>query len=169
LFVIFFLTGSFLAFFQAELFTAFLWLVEFTIIFIFLLILFFLNIKGFSDFSKITYNNNFLYFIFLFCFFNFFDFNQNVFIFDYYVLYDNFYEAIYNNSMNDLFSLFLGFYFFNSFEFILIGFLLFIGSIFCVNFFKLNGTINIKKNISFFNFFSFYKNYLNFFFYVNKI
>ena len=164
MFVVFFLIGCFLCFFQAELFTAFLWLAEFTIIFIFMLILFYLNVKGFYNSSFVnTYQNKILT-IFFICFFSFFDFNQINNLFDYYVFYDDFYESVFNSTGNDLFGLFLSFYYINNFEFILVGFLLFIGSIFCVNFYKLNVSLNSHKNISFFKFFNFYKDFLSFFF-----
>jgi hypothetical protein len=46
--------------------------------------------------------------------------------------------------MNDLFGLYLGYYIINSFEFILIGILLLVGSIVCVNVNKFNK--NLKSN-----------------------
>ena len=45
-FINFFLMGLYLSIFQIELFTAFLWLVECSVLFVFLLLLFFLNIKA---------------------------------------------------------------------------------------------------------------------------
>jgi hypothetical protein len=66
--------------------------------------------------------------------------------------------------MNDLFGLFLGFYEFNNFEFLLLGILLLIGSMICVNLNKLlplNKTTNYKNFLSVFDFF---KDSLNFLF-----
>ena len=59
-FINFFLCGVYLSIFQIELFTAFLWLVECSVIFVFLLLLFYLNIKG-----SYTYTFNQIYNYFL--------------------------------------------------------------------------------------------------------
>jgi hypothetical protein len=47
-------------------------------------------------------------------------------------LYLDFYLFLDNFLLNDFFSLFLNYYFFNSFEFVLIAFLLFFGSLICI-------------------------------------
>jgi hypothetical protein len=56
LFLNFFAVGIYLAVFQVGLFTAFLWLIECSVIFVMLLLFFFLNIKG--NYSYVQ-NNNF--------------------------------------------------------------------------------------------------------------
>ena len=66
-FINFFLIGVYLSVFQIELFTAFLWLVECSVLFVFLLLLFFLNIKG-----SYTYTSSQTY--------NFFFFNSSFFL-----------------------------------------------------------------------------------------
>jgi len=65
--------------------------------------------------------------------------------------------------MNDLFSLYISYYVINSFEFILIGILLLIGSIVCVNINKFNK--NLKSNnyydlLTIFDFFNDFVKYL---------
>jgi hypothetical protein len=57
------LIGIYLGLVQGELFTAFLWVIEFTLIFIVLLFLFYLNVEGYS--FQITLNYSmFLFFLF---------------------------------------------------------------------------------------------------------
>jgi hypothetical protein len=52
--LIFFAFGIYLSFSQLELFTGFLWLLELTIIFVFLLILFYINFKGYFSVTNIN-------------------------------------------------------------------------------------------------------------------
>ena len=166
LFVITFLLGIFLAIFQLELFTAFLWLVELTVFFVFLLLLFYINIKGISNnIYMLTYNYYYaLVFTFLFFFlFDYLDFdctNQtyiNIYYDDYYTLYNNYVN-------NDFYGLYISYYFINVLEFILIGLILLFGSVFCVTLFKVSVNIRFNKYISFFKILNFFSDFVNFFF-----
>ena len=56
--------GIFLCFFQVELFCGFLWIVEFTVIFISMLLLFFLNVEGNLNNLYLKFNKIFFFFFF---------------------------------------------------------------------------------------------------------
>ena len=67
-FILFFLLGVALSVFQLELFTAFLWLIECSVVFIFLLLLFYLNVKNiFLQTKELLYNYTYIciYFIYI--------------------------------------------------------------------------------------------------------
>ena len=67
--LVFFLLGIYVSIFQLELFTAFLWLIECSVLFVFLLLLFFLNVKGVYSYTNLLKSqtivilNLFLFFI----------------------------------------------------------------------------------------------------------
>ena len=157
----FFLIGIYLSVFQIELFTAFLWLVECSVLFVFLLLLFYLNIKG--NYSY-TYNQNYsnfslLFFVFYLLLTNFYSIADSASVVDmgFYGLLDNYYEALVNTVTNDLFGFSISYYFINGVEFILVGFLLLIGSVICVNLYQTNKNIraqSISNSLTVFNFFS---------------
>ena len=76
-FLYLFFLGVFLSFWQVEFFTGFLWLIELTIIFVFLLILFFLNFKGTLnnvkkelDFFKKNFVCLIFFFLNVYCFYD---------------------------------------------------------------------------------------------------
>ena len=52
-----FLLGIYLGLFQVELFTGFLYVIELTVVFIFIMIMFYLNFKGVSKFSSFNFKN----------------------------------------------------------------------------------------------------------------
>jgi len=75
---------------------------------------------------------------------------------------DNYYESIYNLICNDLFGFSISYYLINGVEFIIVGFLLLIGSVICVNLH--NTTKNVRTQnysgyLSVFNFFSDYSSF----------
>jgi hypothetical protein len=163
------LCGVFICLYQLELFTGFLWVAEFTIIFIAVILLFYLNIDGLS----IKYNlniNNALYFIpslLMFILFYNFDLFTEVELYiplelSYVDFYDNFYESISNNVLNDFTALTISYYLINSAEFISIGLLLLIGSVSCINLYKSNKNYSIVKQANILNMFDFFKDYINF-------
>lgn len=166
--VIFF--GFFLATHQLDLFTAFLWLAEFVVIFIVILFIFFLNV--YSNISKKNKFFNFIkyfgilffyvlivhyYSVFSDCeFFNFIITSSS--------LYDSFYETLNITILNDFFSFFKSYYYYNSFEFIMVGFVLLLGSLICVNlnFFSKNN--KVLNYYDFFIVFDFFKDFSKFIF-----
>jgi hypothetical protein len=79
-------------------------------------------------------------------------------------LYDNFYDYINITILNDFFSFFKSYYFYNSLEFLFIGFLLLVGSLICVNlnFFSKNN--KILNYFDFFTIFDIFKDFSKFIF-----
>ena len=167
-FINFFLLGLYLSLFQIELFTAFLWLVECSVLFVFLLLLFYINVKGVYTYNNINiYNNIFILFFYLLLFtFNSYSFLDNTMIIElsFYALIDNYYEALFNPIMNDLFGFSISYYLINSIEFLFIGFLLLIGSVICVNLYQMNKNIRVQNYSNFLTTFNFFVDFSNFFF-----
>lgn len=163
IFINFVLIGIYLSLLQLDLFTAFLWLLEFTIIFIFLLLLFYLNIKNSTHKNKKKHYTFFI--LFLFFFLNIISSikdqcaNINSYYFN---LIDNFYEGYKTYIKNDFFGIFISYFYLNSLIFLIIGFLLLVGSVICVNFFKKKKEINSQNYNSYLNSFNFLKDFLNF-------
>jgi len=169
LFVEIFLFGIFISIIQMEFFTGFLWVVECTVIFIALILLFFLNVEGTQiKFNLKTYRFYFIYILFVsFLIFNNFSYIGNYefylpIIFNNIDLWDDFYESLFNTNMNDFRSITIAYYSINSIEFLLIGFILLIGSVVCVNLNKLQKSIKIFKYSIYFNIFDYFKDYINF-------
>jgi len=161
--------GLFICLYQLELFTGFLWVAEFTIIFIAVVLLFYLNIDGL--YLKVNNNiNSILYSIpsvllFLMCY------NMDLFSeLELYLpvelnaidIYDDYYEALNNTIMNDFTPLTLSYYSINSAEFILLGLLLLIGSVVCINLYKSNKNYTIIKQSNVLELFDFFKDFINF-------
>ena len=167
-FINFFLIGIYLSLFQIELFTAFLWLVECSVLFVFLLLLFYLNVKGTYKYTYSNFYSNFFTLIFLLILFNLnnysvLDLNQILEI-SFYGIIDNYYEALFNSVMNDLFGFSISYYLINSIEFIFIGFLLLIGSVVCVNLYQMNKNIRSQNYNNFLSIFNFFLDFSNFLF-----
>lgn len=163
------LFGLFICLYQLELFTGFLWVAEFTIIFIAVVLLFYLNVDG----LHLKYNNNInniLYFlpsIILFLIFFNIDYFSELELYlplelNYIDYYDDYYEALNNSIMNDFTPLTLSYYSINSIEFIIIGLLLLLGSVACVNLYKSNKNFTIIKQSNILNMFDFFKDFINF-------
>ena len=165
-FINFFLIGVYLAIFQIELFTAFLWLVECSVLFVFLLLLFYLNVQGVYNY---VYANTYIYiwiFLTLFTFLllvNYTDSDSN-FDLNYYGLLDNYYESVFNPITNDLFGFSISYYLINSIEFILIGFLLLLGSVVCVNLYQVNKNVRVQSYNNYLTVFNFFSDFSSFFF-----
>lgn len=169
IFIEIFFFGLFISILQMEFFTGFLWVVECTVIFIALLLLFYLNVEG----TQLRFNlrNYRLYFafvlFFIFCLTNNFLFISN---YEFYIpmlfnsidLWDDFYEAVFNSNMNDFRALTVGYYSINSVEFIIIGLILLVGSVVCVNLNKLQKSIKLFKYSLYFNIFDYFKDLLNY-------
>jgi len=171
LFIFFFYLGIFLALYNLELFTAFLWLTECVIIFVSILFLFYLNVYGNINKNNIIiysfkyYNLFILFFVFTLFFilpFQFENFiNEELNIFYY---WDDYYEALFNNKMNDLFGLYISYYYINSFEFLLIGLILLIASVIAVNLNKFNRNIKSNNYYELLTMFDFFDDFLKFLF-----
>ena len=167
-FINFFLVGVYLSVFQIELFSAFLWLVECSVLFVFLLLLFFLNIKGVYSYTT-NLNYNFIFIIglvlYLILLNQYTDSDSISFIdMSFYGILDNYYESLFNNVSNDLFGFSLSYYFINGVEFIFIGFLLLMGSVVCVNLFQMNKNVRTQSYNSYLSVFNFFTDFTSFFF-----
>lgn len=167
-FINFFLIGIYLSIFQIELFTAFLWLVECSVLFIFLLLLFFLNVKGGYTY---TFSQTYVYYFILFLFVYFILINyytesdtDTLIDISFYGLVDNYYEALFNNISNDLFGFSIVYYNINGVEFIFIGLLLLIGSVICVNLYQMNKNVRTQTYQNYLNVFNFFTDFTSFFF-----
>jgi hypothetical protein len=77
-------------------------------------------------------------------------------------LWDDFYESLYNVNMNDFRALTVAYYSINSIEFLLVGFILLVGSLVCVNLNKLQKSMKIFKYSIYFNMFDYFKDFINF-------
>lgn len=164
-FVLFFLFGVSLSVFQLELFTAFLWLIECSVVFVFLLLLFYLNIKSIFVKTNVHFYNYLLlslYFVYLISVMP----NSGIHILDMslYFLLDNSYEGVFNFLQNDLFVFFVSYYVINNVEFIFVGFLLLVGSVVCVNLYSVNRCVRLQNYNSFFNVFNFFLDMCGFIF-----
>lgn len=164
----FFLVGVYLSVFQIELFTAFLWLVECSVLFVFLLLLFYVNIKGIHPYTVVQ--NYIILFSILLLFYvillNPFSESDSFGLLDMglYGLVDNYYEALFNPVTNDLFGFSISYYFLNGVEFLFIGFLLLVGSVICVNLYLTNKNIRVQAVNNFLSVFNFFSDFTSFFF-----
>jgi hypothetical protein len=89
------------------------------------------------------------------------DFNYDL---NFYGLIDNYYESVFNPITNDLFGFSISYYLLNSVEFILIGFLLLLGSVLCVSLYQTNKNIRTQSYNNFLTIFNFFSDFSSFFF-----
>jgi len=163
------LFGIFISIYQMELFTGFLWVAEGTVVFVALILLFYLNIDGLYlrlNLKLFKLYNSFWLFLLILVFSNF-SFvleyeNYLPLAFNNIDLWDDYYEAFNNLCMNDFYVLTISYYSVNSFELLLIGLLLLIGSVVCVNLNKVQKSLRIYKYDSVFKVFDFFKDFINF-------
>jgi hypothetical protein len=83
---------------------------------------------------------------------------------NFYGVLDNYYEAICNSVSNDLFGFSISYYFLNGVEFVLVGFLLLIGSVVCVNLYQFNKSIRAQSYNNYLTIFNFFSDFTSFFF-----
>lgn len=171
LFIQIVLFGLFISFYQMELFTGFLWVVEGTVIFIALLLLFYLNVE--SNYLKIDFKSLNLLYVYILFFFFILSFEYNYYYsFDTYLpillnyidLWEDYYESIYNTNMNDFILLYVSYYNVNSIEFLLIGFFLLIGSVVCVQLNKTQKNLKLQKIQPFLQVFNISFDFINYVF-----
>jgi hypothetical protein len=168
-FINFFLIGVYISILQLELFTAFLWLVECSVLFVMLLLLFYLNVKGSYNFNY-DQNQNYIFSLYLLIYFisiNSYTDSDSFCIIDIntFNLIDNYYEALYNNITNDLFGFSISYYLLNGVEFIFIGFLLLIGSVVCVNLHVMHKNIKTQPYSNLLSLFNFFTDFVSFSFF----
>ena len=159
-----FFFGVFLAVYQLELFTAFLWLVELSVFFVFLLLLFYINVKGVLHIFNLKYIYYFLFLLFCFLFlFSFAETDQC--IYSICIFYnDDFYSALAFSINNDFYGLFVSYYVVNILEFIIIGLILLLGSLLCITLFNINFSVRKNNFTTFLKIFNFFNDFVGFFF-----
>lgn len=134
--------GIFIGFYQMELFTGFLYVLEVTVIFVLLIVLFYLNFKGTSNEDVRRQPTSYYVAITSVLIGPTWYAEKEWFVptsFSNYDLLDDYYEALNNTHINDLVGMFSSYYFVNSYELLIIGILLFLGSVACVVLFNLIG------------------------------
>jgi len=77
-------------------------------------------------------------------------------------LLDNFFESLYNSNNNDLFGFLISYCSLNGTELVIIGFLLLVGSVICVNFNKYSKNISLQNCNSFLKVFNFFEDFITF-------
>jgi hypothetical protein len=150
-----------------ELFTGFLYVIEITVVFMLLLVLFYLNFKGSTPVVSSTNKYIYLSFIVLVMLFPMIYAEKELFLpclFNTIDLWDNYYACLSNIAMNDFIGLYLSYYFINSYEFILIGWMLFLGSILCITLFNLVGSSKSTNHLLLKKFINFFLSSLDFYF-----
>lgn len=138
-------------------------------LFVFLLLLFYFNVKGQYSYSYNSLHNYLTIIILFFFYINvniYSEFsNNNIIDLSFYSLIDNFYETVFNPITNDLFGFSISYYMINGVEFIFIGFLLLIGSVICVNLYQMNKNIRVQNYNNFLTIFNFFSDFSNFLFF----
>lgn len=163
------LFGLFICFYHLELFTGFLWVTEFTVIFISIILLFYLNISGLY-LKYINTTNNTIFAIVAILLLLFFFYLDSFSELELYVpielndinIFDDYYESLNNSTMNDFIPLTISYYSINSIEFLIIGLLLLLGSVSCINLYKSNKNFSVIKQSNIFQLFDFFKDFINF-------
>lgn len=166
-----FFSGIFISIYQMELFTGFLWVTECSVVFISLILLFYLNVEGNQvrlDLKVFRLYYSFGLFV-IFAIFMCFSYGTE---FELYVplalnfidVWDDFYEALANTNSNDFMMLTISYYSLNSVEFILIGVLLLVGSVVCVNLNKMQKSLKVQKYSNTLDVFDFFKDFVNYVF-----
>lgn len=166
-FIFTFLVGLFISTYQMELFTGFLYVIEITVVFMLLLVLFYLNFKGSTPVKSSTNKYIYMFFIVLVFLTPMLYLEKELYLpclFDTINLWDNYYACLSNTAMNDFIGLYLSYYFLNSYEFLLIGWMLFLGSILCITLFNLVGSSKSTNHLLLRKFINFFLSSLDFFF-----
>ena len=123
LFTFILLLGVFLAYYNLEVLTGFLLVIEFTAFFIILLFLLSMNFESLIKSSVLSFFFLLLFCLIFFLFFIIFDYQKDYLNFLNPILYlDDYYESLNNNVSNDIFGLYISYYFLNSFLFFLFFF-----------------------------------------------
>jgi hypothetical protein len=154
LFLLILLIGAVLCFLNNELTAGFLWVAEFLVIFVFLLLILYVNVHG--D-NKKFYNKHILFFSFIALLFLVIYEHDNTLMEDdlQFLLCDlywtDYYEALNDYNNNDLYGFFISYYIFNSIILIIFGLILFFGSIICVTLFRLVKVVRFNNIDNFFD------------------
>lgn len=163
LFLLILFMGSVLCLLNNELTAGFLWVGEILVVFVFLLLILYINVNG--D-SKKFYNKNNIFFLpFIVFFLLFFEHDvtllEDDLLFFYCDLYwVDYYEALNDYNNNDLYGFYVSYYILNNFILMIFGLILFFGSIICVLLFRTVKVIKFNNIGGFFDFLKFSQNFL---------
>lgn len=158
-----FLSGIFLAFYNLEVLTGFLFVVEITAFFIIILFLLTLNFEG----SLLNKSKNFMVFsfallaVYLF-FLTIFTRHHGIAFLNAVNCWDDYYEALSNEIMNDIFGLYLSYYSFNSPLFFLFACLIFFATLVCISLLRAIRVHSQENIISMEYIFKFFKDLVGF-------
>ena len=163
MFLFILIMGIFLAYYNLEVLSGFLLVVEFTAFFVIILFLLALNFEGKLLNRDVTWVTFFipLSLVYLFCLYVFskpasLDFLNA----SYY--WDDYYADTADDVINDIAGLYLSFYNFNGFLFFLFGLLLFFATLVCVTLFRVVRTRTQEHLVSMQYVFNFFKDLVNF-------
>ena len=163
MFIFILLLSIFLSYYNLEVLTGFLLVIEFTAFFIILLFLLSMNFESLIKSTVFSFSFLMLFCLFFFLFFTIFDYQKDHLNFLNPVLYlDDYYESLNNNISNDIFGLYISYYFLNSFLFFLFFFLVFIASLVCITLVKFSKFSLYNSTLSFSYIFDFFKNISSF-------
>lgn len=158
-----FLMGVFLAFYNLEVLTGFLLVVELTAFFIIVLFLLTLNFEGSlvnrsKSFASFSFVLLFAYLFFLFIFTR----HHTPTFLNAIEHWDDYYEALNNDIMNDIFGLYLSYYSFNSPLFFLFGCLIFLATLVCISLLRAIRVYSQQNIVSMEYIFKFFKDLVGF-------
>lgn len=168
LFLVILFFGLILSLYQVELFTGFLWTVECVVIFALFLLLFFFKATGtvttiLHSIYYYLYSSIGLFLIVFVYYQTHFSLNETLpTVLNSNDLWDNYYEAYLNTNINDFTGFLISYYTYNSMEFIVIGAIILIASLICVNLNKLVQKSKLQNVGEYLTIFNFFKNYVTF-------
>jgi len=175
LFFYIFFFGIFMFYYQLDLFSMFLWLSEFVIVFIFILFSFYFDpfYKIENEFEKTNNKKMYISLVITFLmFFFFFVYGEleffNPLVFYNVFVWNDYYFSLHFYIITDLETSFSSYYFFNSFYLIIFGYILLIGTLVCINLNFLIVQDNNLKIKEYFNTFDFYKDFVDYIFLRNQ-
>lgn len=163
LFLLILFLGLVLCFLNNELTAGFLWVGEILVVFIFLLLILYINIQG--DLKKNFFKNNIFILPIIFIYLLIWEHDSTILEDDLLFLYCDlywvdFYDALNDYNNNDLFGFFISYYIINNIILMLFGLLLFFGSIICVILFRTIKVVKFNNIGLFFNTLEFSQNFL---------
>lgn len=163
LLLLIFFFGLILCMCNNELTAGFLWVTEIIVVFVLLLLLFYVNIYGDSKKIILKYNYFMFLLILFFCLVLPYDISydeEELMILYSDIYWVDYYEALNNDQMNDFFGFFMSYYTLNSIILIVLGLILFFGSIVCVLLFRLIKVVKFNNVNNFFETLRFSQSFL---------
>ncbi len=162
--------GLMLMYYSMDLFSAFLFLAEFVIIFICILLIFYLNVYGNTNkiLSSVFFKKNF--FLLIPVFFNLVNNmyseleSYSEFLLNSSVFYENYYLFLNSGVFNDFYGLYISIFNLNSIPTLIIAYLLLVGSFIAVNIHISTKSFKVLGYVDFFLMFDIFKDFSKFIF-----